>query len=291
MTQIELCVVLGLLGVLFALIIGGVQKVRTAAARASCASRFGQLALASQNYHATRNTFPAGCNDCGLGYDVSRPFHSPGLSWQTALLPYVGESDLDRHVEKAHRTEPFGDTEAHDAIGRSVVRIFLCPTESKEIGAFHDGSHPRALHSYVGVTGTDTVSQNGMLFSGSPVRSTNIHDGASNTILVGERAARSDGETGGWYSAWGTSICPVSQILPAGFFAVLRNSTCGKPGPSLQPGSDESTCSAGHFWSRHPGGAHFAFADGSVRFLRYSAADILPALATRAGGETVVSFD
>ena len=34
-------------------------------------------------------------------------------------------------------------------------------------------------------------------------------------------------------------------------------------------------------------GANFAFADGSVRFLRYSANDILPALATRAGGETV----
>ncbi|MBY0229775.1 MAG: DUF1559 domain-containing protein, partial [Gemmataceae bacterium] len=38
------------------------------------------------------------------------------------------------------------------------------------------------------------------------------------------------------------------------------------------------------FWSPHPGGAHFAFADGGVRFLSYSA-DLLPALASRAGGE------
>jgi prepilin-type processing-associated H-X9-DG protein len=42
-----------------------------------------------------------------------------------------------------------------------------------------------------------------------------------------------------------------------------------------------------HFWSLHAGGAHFLFADGSVRFLSYSAAPILPALASRAGGETV----
>jgi prepilin-type processing-associated H-X9-DG protein len=42
-----------------------------------------------------------------------------------------------------------------------------------------------------------------------------------------------------------------------------------------------------HFWSLHPGGANFAFADGSVRFLAYSANTILPALATRAGGEVV----
>ena len=46
-------------------------------------------------------------------------------------------------------------------------------------------------------------------------------------------------------------------------------------------------CHHHHFWSLHPGGGNFAFADGSVRFLRYSAASVLPALATRAGGETV----
>ena len=46
-----------------------------------------------------------------------------------------------------------------------------------------------------------------------------------------------------------------------------------------------------HFWSLHPGGANFAFADGSVRFLSYSADSVMPALSTRAGGETVVVPD
>jgi prepilin-type processing-associated H-X9-DG protein len=44
-------------------------------------------------------------------------------------------------------------------------------------------------------------------------------------------------------------------------------------------------CSIFHFWSLHTGGGHFAFADGSVRFLTYDANPLLPALATRAGGE------
>jgi prepilin-type processing-associated H-X9-DG protein len=35
----------------------------------------------------------------------------------------------------------------------------------------------------------------------------------------------------------------------------------------------------------HRGGANFLFVDGSVHFLPYSAANIMPALATRAGGE------
>jgi prepilin-type processing-associated H-X9-DG protein len=42
-----------------------------------------------------------------------------------------------------------------------------------------------------------------------------------------------------------------------------------------------------HFWSLHIGGANFVFADGSVHFLPYSAAPILPALASRDGGEVV----
>jgi len=51
------------------------------------------------------------------------------------------------------------------------------------------------------------------------------------------------------------------------------------------PGKIDDPCATFHFWSMRSGGAHFALCDGSVRFIRYSAADILPALATRAGGE------
>jgi prepilin-type processing-associated H-X9-DG protein len=37
----------------------------------------------------------------------------------------------------------------------------------------------------------------------------------------------------------------------------------------------------------HPGGANFLFADGSVRFLPYSARNVLDALASIQGGEVV----
>jgi prepilin-type processing-associated H-X9-DG protein len=64
------------------------------------------------------------------------------------------------------------------------------------------------------------------------------------------------------------------------------------PGPYAYTDGDlKSVCHAYHFWSRHPGGAHFAFCDGSVKFLRYSADAVLPALATRAGGEVAVVPD
>jgi prepilin-type processing-associated H-X9-DG protein len=55
----------------------------------------------------------------------------------------------------------------------------------------------------------------------------------------------------------------------------------------FRPSRFDDPCGMFHFWSPHPGGANFAFCDGSVRFLAYSANDVLPALATRAGGEPV----
>jgi prepilin-type processing-associated H-X9-DG protein len=67
--------------------------------------------------------------------------------------------------------------------------------------------------------------------------------------------------------------------------------SCPRGPQPYGPGVVANQCSALHFWSPHTGGAHFAFADGSVRFLRYSADDILPALATRAGGEAVAVPD
>jgi prepilin-type processing-associated H-X9-DG protein len=46
-------------------------------------------------------------------------------------------------------------------------------------------------------------------------------------------------------------------------------------------------CDMFHFWSPRPGGSNFLFADGSEHFLSYSANAIMPALASRAGGEVV----
>jgi prepilin-type processing-associated H-X9-DG protein len=77
--------------------------------------------------------------------------------------------------------------------------------------------------------------------------------------------------------------------MPAGEVGVLvgQSGNCDGGAASFRPGSLSNACSSGHFWSLHDGGANFAFADGSTRFLRFDAATVLPQLATRSGGETV----
>jgi prepilin-type N-terminal cleavage/methylation domain-containing protein len=57
------------------------------------------------------------------------------------------------------------------------------------------------------------------------------------------------------------------------------------------PGRFDGPCDVFHFWSPHPGGAQVVTCDGSVHFLGYAADGIMPALATRAGGEAVTIPD
>ena len=53
------------------------------------------------------------------------------------------------------------------------------------------------------------------------------------------------------------------------------------------PGDPNNFCDTNHFWSFHPGLAHWAFADGTVRSIPYNAYRTVMQLSTRAGGELV----
>jgi prepilin-type processing-associated H-X9-DG protein len=58
----------------------------------------------------------------------------------------------------------------------------------------------------------------------------------------------------------------------------------------FQSGRISDPCDQVHFWSLHSGGANFLLADGSARFVSYSADSVLPGLVTRSGGEDVPDY-
>ena len=102
----------------------------------------------------------------------------------------------------------------------------------------------------------------------------------------GDALASSDPLYWGWwaYDDFDCVLWAISSRKP-----VAENQ--GKPCPGVayfSPGNINNDCDVDHFWSVHPGGGSFAFADGSVRFLDYAVGPtLLPQLATRNGGEAV----
>jgi prepilin-type processing-associated H-X9-DG protein len=290
-TLLELVVVLGIVGLLTGLLLPGVQKARDAAARASCASRLRQLTLGVHHFASTGRAMPAGC-DYPLAASESDTLRHAGVSWHTALLPYVEHQPLGDEARHVYYQDPVGNNNpAHARLRERVVAAYLCPSDARALGT--DGANRWGLTSYQGVAGTAARRNDGLFHRALRVRLHEVLDGTSSTVMIGERPAGPHGAFGGWYGSWGESTCGVAQLLPAGHHSLLltRVADCPRPRPPLHPGGLHDACAAGHYWSLHASGAHFAFADGSVRFLAYSAASVLPALATRAGGEAVALPD
>src|ERR1700757_5074594 len=98
-TLIELLVVIAIIGVLIALLLPAVQKVREAASRTQCANNLKQIGLAIHNFHDTYGVFPnqGGQSWTGIAYDSSgQPL---GYKYQTAgwlfqILPFIEQDNL-----------------------------------------------------------------------------------------------------------------------------------------------------------------------------------------------------
>jgi prepilin-type N-terminal cleavage/methylation domain-containing protein/prepilin-type processing-associated H-X9-DG protein len=289
-TLVEVLVTVAIIAVLIGLLLPAVQKARAAAGRLRCQNNLKQLGLALHAYHASAESLPPGLS---VAADRGR---YPYLGWPARVLPHVEQDPLWRQAEAAFATDPspasFYGHPPHERILGTVVRLLNCPADPRLPGPVVVGGHPIAFTSYLGVEGVDQDRRDGLLWLDSRVRFTDVQDGTSNTLLLGERPPSADLHFGWWYAGTGQDRSnwdgAADYLLPAQETnRTYRAPTCPHGPYSFRPGSPDDMCSTFHFWSPHPGGAHFAFADGSVRFLKYSADPILPALATRAGGEAV----
>jgi prepilin-type processing-associated H-X9-DG protein/prepilin-type N-terminal cleavage/methylation domain-containing protein len=290
-TLIELLVVISILGILIALLLPAVQAAREAARRAQCVNHLKQIGLALHNYEGTHHVFPPGyvSNFRADGTDTG-----PGWGWAAMLLPQMEQKPLFDAVNFSLPIEaPSNLTSRLPTIG-----AYLCPSDTVKPSWWAMVRDPSGIptrricevapSNYVGVYGTSDpgIDGDGIFFRGSRVGLRDITDGTSQTIAVGERS-HSLGE-----ATW------VGSVTDAVLFPV-DNDGVGYPraesGPGMvlghaggRYGPGDPNGEVNQFYSRHPGGLNFLFADGHVSFLKATMPNkTFRALATRAGGEAV----
>jgi prepilin-type N-terminal cleavage/methylation domain-containing protein/prepilin-type processing-associated H-X9-DG protein len=322
-TLIELLVVIAIIGILIALLLPAVQKVREAANRAKCANNLKQIGLAMHNYHDTEGSFPP-CYEKKVGPPPYDGVPSFLFRWSALakVTPYIEQDNLYKALDL---TIPlYIDTNL-------TVSPPNVPWVAKRIPIYECPSDPQApIFPNFGPTnylacmgsgangGTHDPSKgdvDGIFYTASRTRMGDITDGTSNTALMSE-------------SLKGPGGTPPSGSLPAGsplrqtLYASLPSAPMSEgacQGASTwqtdrnskwadgdvpygiydhwrTPNASIWDCVAGVYsWrgarSGHAGGVNLLLGDGSVRFVTNSiSADTWRGLGSRNGGEVLGDY-
>jgi prepilin-type N-terminal cleavage/methylation domain-containing protein/prepilin-type processing-associated H-X9-DG protein len=316
-TLIELLVVIAIIAVLIGLLLPAVQKVRAAAQRTQCQNNLKQLALALHNYHDANGVFPPAQGSAGL-YSAGVLLQSYGppnylpwtgnhiTSWTYVVLPYVEQANTMALYTPSATVGPLGAaayTGGTASFAAQSPQVFRCPSDNYSAGTPIQRSVSSTAWYGLGTYGcnggsdlTVAGSQNGVMPFNGKVRITDVADGSSNTFLVTERTWDDPGLAGIGYAAtdivtfatvWNTCCTPQQSTLR---YAMAQINT-RIPSGYTKANADWVTYFFNDMFgysSNHAGGANFAYADGSVHFLRESLPLLtLQALAAKDDGAVV----
>jgi len=324
-TLVELLVVIAIIGILIGMLLPAVQQVREAARRSKCSNNIKQSALAMLNYDSAHGVLPAGA--------TMNPVYAGkwGHTFWALLMPYIEQSGLDGQLDTNYETSQHtgwtGGTSNNNCnmnnkiLLEGIILPFLyCPSSSlprfsdEQQPGKYTGTGPAAtamLSCYTGVSGsinhssqaagiyvTGIISQGGCLVKGEGVSLSEISDGTSNTMLIGEQSdwlknaageqvdCRSDGNHG--FLMAGRIIANNADDRILNLVTVrhrLNEKWTSLTGTSGNTGPNTPLQSA------HPGGVMVGLADGSVHFLGEDLAiETLYDLADKDDGN-VVSID
>ena len=281
-TLIELLVVIAIIAVLIALLLPAVQQAREAARRTQCKNNLKQLALALHNYHDTFREFPD-----AQYLNVALP--NSAWAWSVMILPYLDQAPLYNQLNlNVQMFEQVANDPTRLTLLTAPKAAFICPSDpvggvnpnrpflQKSSGGLCTGmimtnTTNFAKSNYMACNGNH--DSDGVFDSGGGVVSiASITDGTSNTILLGERSsvkwAKQTAATGPWAGIWLGQELTCDGITNvwclAGKTEFQMNSGHHSDVVGSTTATDQPLIA---FGSQHTGGAHFAMADGSVRFL------------------------
>ena len=324
-TLIELLVVIAIIGVLIALLLPAVQSAREAARRAQCTNNLKQLALATHNYVDSNGMFPLGSF---YMYPQTCRRWKQGHSFYMGLLPFfeqiaaVNSFNYMLHPYQAENSTVMGlgfsalwcpsDPEVAEPVIASIPRNFLGSCSGQPGGA--TATPPWKLYhtTYAGNAGMFPAypsgpqgvdpnysaivgKANGTIYFGSQTRLAQVRDGTSNTFLIGERSFERilpPSSKDVWY-LWFSGAYSDTMFTTLFPLNPYNRITVSAADEGVPGGGNAYTAASS---SNHPGGANFALADGSVRFVKdtidtwqYDPSTLLPIGVTQTGGVYAVN--
>lgn len=254
-TLVELLVVIAIIGILVALLLPAVQMAREAARRTQCTNNLKQIGLACQNHHDAFGLLPDGGHrwTSSRTFIDGKPHIAPyqGWGWLYQILPFIEERSLYNHPN-------------NNIVRGSVITGYFCPSRRPPTIT----NFSRAVNDYAGNAGMLGGGLNnwgdgkngGVIVRGGfeqTIQISNITDGTSNTLMVGEKALRlldryrsSCADNEGWTSGWDWDIVRWGTNLPIIDQKAINCDT--------------------RFGSLHRVGFNTAFCDGSVQFITFS---------------------
>jgi prepilin-type N-terminal cleavage/methylation domain-containing protein len=287
-TLIELLVVIAIIGVLIALLLPAVQKVRESAKRSQCLSNLRQIALASHH-----------CHDC---HGVLPPLYGSFLRQRAtvfvSLLPYLEHQALFEQIGQGPMSYLDPKTGLYDCgmggtaagaygsvknpVSTTRVKFFVCPSDVtvqrlKDPNWAPGGNVSFAANFQVfGDPQFVNDHTTGKAARGKPRIPTSFSDGTSNTLLFAERYAHGmDGnERNNIWDHWDRYNEDTPGFVMRGLVGVPGN-VDQLDGPAslfqVTPAATTGTGTVVYSWrlaqTSHPAGMNVALADGSARGL------------------------
>lgn len=298
-TLVELLVVITIIGILISLLLPAVQSAREAARRTQCMNHLKQLGLASLQHMEKTGRFPTGGWGWHWVGDPDRGTTNdqPG-GWIYNILPYMEQEALYL-LPADGKADEITDLQRERTreLTQTPLAMLNCPSRRRSVvypkpwnGTYvarnslnNDGANNVAARSdyaancgsqsrneYFGGPGGivgdnwggwhDVRKCNGISFERSEVQMAHVRDGASNTIMLGEKYMMADH----YYTG---AIGSDNENMYTGFNNDIFRSTHANRTPMQDRSGYNSSF---RFGSAHAAGCHFVFCDGSVHRLSYS---------------------
>ncbi len=314
---VELLVVIGIIGILVALLIPAIQASRGAAARTQCANNLRQLSIAAHNYESAHGHFPSGSVFKEYPGEPNAPWSLFRWSTLAVLTPYLENTAVYNALDL---TAPLYlsslSVNPKNADPNKIwVSEFLCPSDEARVLSPDFAPTSYAACAGSGINGGSPTEADGICYANSQTRIAKITDGTSKTALFSEsilgvpQKSAHDPQTEYKFSF----LAPLTDELcngavqwnisdPRGFAWVNGEFRCAMYNQKTTPNSATPDCMgtliagppqvryAPFGWrtarSRHLGGVNLVMADSSQRFVTDEIdLTVWQALSTIAGSE------